>query len=298
MLVEHLMRNDVTRRALALASLALAACSAPTADEAAPDEPATSCTTSEALTVNARVSRYATMRDSARAHGIPANGYLLAGIAYDETGVAMCWSEATWACKGPNSPDCGGGPVIAGAADGPCSAQQGGLGMFQFDAGTFSQTIAKYGDSVLTVDGQIKAVVPFVVDMVRRSAYTTNAETPEKALAWINAFDPADATLKDQWIKTVVRYYNGCRPTSSCWSSRIKTYTDGLDTALADTGGTKFWADGPPAPTKPADDDNGSDTGLDPHSDPTDAPVAADVVTDSSPTEPAEPRKKANPSCR
>ena len=34
-----------------------------------------------------------------------------------------------------------GGPIIAGGADGPCADMQGGLGMFQFDAGTYQQTV-------------------------------------------------------------------------------------------------------------------------------------------------------------
>src|SRR4051812_3252844 len=99
----------------------------------ADDPPAPQAPAHPALATSAKVPRYAAIRDAAAARGI-GNAYLLAGIANDETGLAMCWSEAQWACQGPSSPDCGGGPVIAGAADGPCSAQQGGLGMFQFDA--------------------------------------------------------------------------------------------------------------------------------------------------------------------
>src|SRR5688500_15069719 len=90
----------------AVTSVLTAACAVPT------EEPTEELSATESdLTANQRVSRYTKMRDSARAHGIPSNAYLLAGIAFAETGVAMCWSEATWACKGPNSPDCGGGPV-------------------------------------------------------------------------------------------------------------------------------------------------------------------------------------------
>src|SRR5205823_1287616 len=124
------------------------------------------------VATNIKLPRYAVIRDAARARGM-SNAYLLAGIANDETGLAMCWSEATWACQGPSSPDCGGGPVIAGAADGPCSAQQGGLGMFQFDAGTFSDTIAKYGDDVVTVPGQTSHAIDYATWMVKISAYTT-----------------------------------------------------------------------------------------------------------------------------
>ena len=188
-----------------------------------------------------KAPRYVVIRDAAAARGV-GTGYLLAGIANTETGLAQCWSEATWACQGPSSPDCGGGPVIAGAADGPCSAQQGGLGMFQFDAGTFADTLAVYGTSVLTVDGQIGHAIDYVTNMVKISAYTTNAETDAKARAWINNFDPNNGALRDQWIKTVLRYYNGCRPEWSCWGPRYQTYSDGFWAAIDEPGGLGFWA--------------------------------------------------------
>src|SRR5688500_16744284 len=80
-----------------------------------------------ALTTAQRKARAEIIRDTAAASGMT-NGALLAGIGEVETNFAHCWSEATWACQGPASASCGGGPVIAGAADGPCSYQQGGLG--------------------------------------------------------------------------------------------------------------------------------------------------------------------------
>ncbi|CAN5825570.1 hypothetical protein BH11MYX3_BH11MYX3_29320 [soil metagenome] len=195
------------------------------------------------LTVNAKQPRYARMRDAAAAHGMR-NGFLLAGIANDETGLAMCWSEATWACQGPSSPDCGGGPVIAGSADGPCSARQGGLGMFQFDAGTYTDTINRYGTNVLTVAGQTSDAIDYAIWMVKISAYTTGAETDDKARAWINRFDPNNGALVDQWIRTVVRYYNGCQPSWSCWNDRYRTYSDGYHQAINEQGGFAFWTPG------------------------------------------------------
>ncbi|MEJ7596533.1 MAG: hypothetical protein WKG01_01380 [Kofleriaceae bacterium] len=195
------------------------------------------------LPINVRTERYAGIRDAARAHGL-GNAYLLAGIANTETNLAMCWSEATWACQGPNSPACGGGPVIAGSADGPCSIQQGGLGMFQFDAGTFTDTLNKYGQDVLTIAGQTSDAIDYVTWMVKISAYTTNAETDDKARAWIASFDPNNATLRDQWIKTVLRYFNGCQPSWSCWNPRYQTYRDGYLRAIDEPGGLAFWADG------------------------------------------------------
>nr|HEX4318274.1 hypothetical protein [Kofleriaceae bacterium] len=207
------------------------------------DPPAPAGATHPALSSSAKLPRYTGIRDAASAAGV-SNAYLLAGIANDETGLAMCWSEATWACQGPSSPDCGGGPVIAGAADGPCSDDQGGLGMFQFDAGTFTDTLNKYGQSVLTVAGQTQAAIDYAVWMVKVSDFTTNAETDDKARAWINNFDPNNAQLVDQWISTVVEYYNGCQPGWSCWDARYQTYSQGFQLAISEPGGLGFWSAG------------------------------------------------------
>ncbi len=219
-----------------LFSIVLAGCSVGDPSATPDDTPPENA----ALSTNAKLPRYAAIRDAARARGI-GNAYLLAGIANDETGLAMCWSEATWACQGPNSPDCGGGPVIAGAADGPCSAHQGGLGMFQFDAGTFTDTLNKYSNDVLTVAGQTTHAFDYATWMVKISAYTTDAETDDKARAWIGRFDPNNHALVDQWISTVVRYYNGCQPGWSCWNDRYRTYSDGYQLAISEPGGLGFW---------------------------------------------------------
>ena len=69
-------------------------------------------------------------------HGVT-NALLFAGVPNHESGLVQCWKDATWACQGPHSSYCGG-PVIAGSGDGPCSHKQGGLGMYQLDAGTYS----------------------------------------------------------------------------------------------------------------------------------------------------------------
>ncbi|MCX5742653.1 MAG: hypothetical protein NT062_09175 [Proteobacteria bacterium] len=224
-----------------LTSLALLTSTACAVGDPSPPADDTAVDPGAELTANAKVPRYAGIRDAAGARGI-VNAYLLAGIANDETGLAMCWSEATWACQGPASSDCGGGPVIAGSADGPCSAQQGGLGMFQFDAGTFGDTVNRYGAGVLTVAGQTAAAIDYATWMVKTSVYTTDAETDDKARAWINRFDPNNGALRDQWIKTVVRYYNGCQPDWSCWGARYQTYSDGYRLAIDEPGGLAFWS--------------------------------------------------------
>ena len=204
---------------------------------------------SSELTKAERMTRYGKIKDAVTKRGILGRGYMLAGIAMAETNLAHCWSEATWACQGPNSADCSGGPVIAGASDGPCSAKQGGLGMFQFDAGTFSDTLAKYGSDVLLIDGNVGHAIDYVIHMVKISAYTTNAETDAKAKQWINDFDVGNATLRDQWIKTVTHYYNGCAPSYSCWSSRYKHYNDSLSSVLGEAP-VPFWAVDQPKPPK------------------------------------------------
>ena len=114
--------------------------------------------------------------------------------------------------------------------------------MFQFDAGTYAQTIGKYGQDVLTIAGQTTDAIDYVTWMVKVSAYTTDAETDAKARAWIDRFDPNNAALRDQWIKTVLRYYNGCQPGWSCWAPRYQTYSEGYDRAISEAGGLEFWA--------------------------------------------------------
>src|SRR6185503_921340 len=137
-----------------------------------------------ALSAETRLARVTAIRDVAAGMGV-FNGPLLGGIAQSETGMAHCWSEATWACQGPNSPSCEGGPVIAGAADGPCSAQQGGLGMYQFDAGTYADTLARDGEDVLLLEGNIAQGLEFVAQRVVEEIPGVN-DFPA-ALDWLNS---------------------------------------------------------------------------------------------------------------
>jgi MYXO-CTERM domain-containing protein len=190
-----------TLRSLSLAALVAFAACAPIDDDGAID------TSVQGLTGAARRPRLQRIRDVAAAEGLT-NGALLAGIAQVETGLSHCWSEATWACRGPNSTSCGGGPVIAGASDGPCSAQQGGLGMFQFDGGTFSQTLARDGRDILTLDGNIRHAVDFVVAIVIREV--ASVSTRAQALAWMNGITIARGNARlDQWVAILACRYNG-----------------------------------------------------------------------------------------
>jgi len=78
-------------------------------------EPKLAEQTSE-ISATVRHERYGLIRDSSAEMGLY-NAALMAGIATSETALAHCQSEATYACMGPASPSCNGGPVIAGAAD-------------------------------------------------------------------------------------------------------------------------------------------------------------------------------------
>jgi len=190
------------------------------------------------LSATERRARAEIIRDEAARRGLN-NGLLLAGIASAETGLAHCWSEATWACQGPDSVDCGG-PVIAGSADGPCADEQGGLGMFQFDAGTYAETLAREGESILTVAGNVAAAVTFVVRMVKRSRYIDGVDTDEEALAWMNEVRPWN-DLFHPWIQTVTHYYNGCVPGScSVYESRYEGYSENCENMLEELG-SMFW---------------------------------------------------------
>ncbi len=199
-----------------------------------------------ALTSAERRARAELIRDTARAEGMT-NAALLAGIGEIETGFAHCWSEATWACKGPASSSCGGGPVIAGSADGPCSAEQGGLGMFQFDAGTFSQTIAKYGPDIVTMQGNVDAVIPFLT--VRAVESVDGISDEAEALAWMNSITIRDGDPDyEKWLYFVSWRYNGCK---GC-SHQINKYRSGTN-KLRDEFGPEFWkVSGSTPPVDPA----------------------------------------------
>jgi hypothetical protein len=125
--------------------------------------------------------------------------------------------------------------VIAGASDGPCSIQQGGLGLFQFDSGTFTDTINTYGADIVTIEGNVSAVVPFLVTRAIQSIESVNTE--EEALAWMNSIPVvAGDPLFEEWIYFVSWRYNGCK---GC-SAQEGKYRDGT-LLLLDEMGADFW---------------------------------------------------------
>lgn len=204
----------------------LAACAAPT-----------TTTESSEITTAVRHERFGLIRDSAAEMGLY-NAPLLAGVAISETNLAHCQSEATYACQGPASPSCNGGPIIAGAADGPCSAMQGGLGMFQFDAGTYADTLSTYGDSVLTIEGNTAQAVNFVVVRAIQDKHATDWLT---AVDWMNKVKMDISTMSMmEWASFIVCRYNGCCSTSATCTSRANGYRDNAITAFEEMG-AEFW---------------------------------------------------------
>lgn len=229
----------VVRAALA-ASLALGACADPIGESAVEAD----------LTAAMRRERATLIRDSAAEMGLY-NAALLGGIAISETGLAHCYAEASYACPGPASPSCGGGPIIAGGADGPCADMQGGLGMFQFDSGTYAQTVATYGPSILTVEGNTAQAVNFVVTRLQMDiAGVTSWGT---AMSYLNnvplvAGDPTT----EEWAKFLACRYNGCCSTSATCTSRAKGYRDNAIAIYAELGGD-FWRTADRCAALPAD---------------------------------------------
>jgi hypothetical protein len=196
-------------------------------------------TIEQSLTAAQRQARAELIRDSAAEMGVY-NAALLAGIAISETEFAHCWSEAMWACAGPASPSCDGGPVIAGAADGPCSDMQGGLGMFQFDAGTYDQTLATYGDSILTVEGNTAQAVAFVVERLRQDI--TGVDDWMTAVDYMNGVPMmSDDPTAVAWGSFLACRYNGCCSSSSTCTTRGANYRDNA-IAIYDELGAEFWA--------------------------------------------------------
>jgi len=192
----------------------------------------------QSLSTAVKHERLQLIRDSAAEMGIT-NAALIGGIAVSETQLAHCWSEATYACKGPASSSCGGEPIIAGSADGPCADQQGGLGMFQFDAGTYAETLATYGDSILTVEGNTAQAVAFVIDKAQLDI--TGVTDWDTAAAWINSIPlTAGDPLTEQWAHLLACRYNGCCSDSTLCNSRAAGYRDNAIDLYTEMG-AEFW---------------------------------------------------------
>lgn len=185
------------------------------------------------------------IKTTAAGRGIT-NPLVIAGVANHETHLVQCLSEWPIHCAGPYSADCGG-PVLAGSGDGPCSAQQGGLGMFQFDAGTYPQTLSAYGDGVLSVAGNIDGGIDVIIHKLRVCQHTSAlVPSDEAAIDFINRARPG-TTEYEQYMSTMASCYNGCQPhyTSCSHEGMRANYKAGVQ-GLLDQLGDEYW-DAPPA---------------------------------------------------
>ncbi|MBI5493920.1 MAG: hypothetical protein HY904_02770 [Deltaproteobacteria bacterium] len=203
------------------------------------------------LSVDAQRARADGIKDVARARG-SRNPLLFAAIAYHESGLAQCWSEATWTCQGPWSDACGG-PVLAGAADGPCANEQGGLGMYQLDSGTHAQTLGAHGADVLSPEGNTRAGIDFIIHKTRICPNTPQFGGDDEVLAWLDRAVPGSAEY-DAFMTAMAWCYNGCAPSyTSCNHQAVKASYRGAAEHLLSAFGTAYWFDGagtaePPPP--------------------------------------------------
>jgi hypothetical protein len=192
------------------------------------------------LTSGEKRARSDVIKSVAASRGIT-NPVVYAGVANHETGLAQCWSEATWACQGPASADCGGGPVIAGSGDGACSLKQGGLGMYQFDAGNHSETLSFYGSGILTISGNASKGIEVILAKLRACPNTRDFITSDAAgIAYLNNARPGTQEF-ETFLTTMAWCYNGCTPTGcSAHNQRREDYRRGV-TELLELFGEEYW---------------------------------------------------------
>ncbi|MBI2436402.1 MAG: hypothetical protein HYV41_01495 [Candidatus Magasanikbacteria bacterium] len=198
------------------------------------------------------------------------NALIIAGISNHETGMAQCYNEYTkgFACNNVgNSADCptGTGGVLGGGGDGVCDLKKGGIGMFQLDAGTYTNTTNTYGSAILNVSGNTDAGVDFVIKKLGfQCTYTPcfDAQNPgtsgaclasysdpadvQVALAWFNSATPGTAAY-DTFMTALAACYNGCLPgwtgcgSGSTTHEQIKAmYKAAIDSLYAKFGAS-YW---------------------------------------------------------
>ena len=233
---------------MAIGTAVLLACGGPISDQTVNSE-------GQEVSVALLQQRSDAIKAAHAGHPSIHNPLLFAGIAYVETKMAHCYSEYVSqvgaACAGPASASCGNGSVTAGYADGICANQQGGLGMFQFDEGTYSQTLAKWTTSgywngqtrdVLDLQGNIAASIDFVLFKAWASYYTPAFASYQAMYDWINGIRPVDGNAEyERWLGFLANSYNGLAWNSSGWSTVKETYRSGTRTMYTTLGGDAYW---------------------------------------------------------
>jgi hypothetical protein len=168
------------------------------------------------------------------------NPLLLAGIAQHETNMTHCVADyyvqkCMQSAGTPASASCHGGSVVIGNADVTCD--DGGMGLFQLDAGKQADTIAKYGADVVEVDGNIDHAFDHVLADVIACGVATDAAS---AVTWMNGALHGNADY-DRWFTCVARQYNGCRSEKGCdEAKRADQYEQATETVAREFGLT-YW---------------------------------------------------------
>ena len=201
------------------------------------------------------------LRQAAAAEGLY-NGLLLAGVANQESaGLNHCYTGSF--CQGPPSPECANG-LLAGGGDGTCA--QGGLGAFQFDAGTQAGTLALYDCidandprdlDIRTFAGSVRAAVDFVASRLIQDGkipgctaaypsldsctYDLTPACRQAAIGYMNGVRPRTRAYQD-WLDFLVRRYNGCQPGSDvCSYDRAFGQYDHATYSLYEAMGARYW---------------------------------------------------------
>ena len=112
--------------------------------------------------------------------------------------------------------------MLAGSGDGPCANKQGGLGMYQFDAGTHAQTLAAYGNGILDLAGNVDGGLSVIVYKVKVCPNIAGVDTDAQAIAWLNTATPGTPRF-EEFLTAMAWCYNGCAP-GTC--SLPGAYTD------------------------------------------------------------------------
>ena len=170
------------------------------------------------------------IRDVALARGIT-KGYLIAGIAKVETQYYHCRPPHLY-CAGPASVDCGGGAVLAGGSDGTCS--QGGIGLFQLDNGTQTQTIRDYRDrgiDILSIKGNIKGGIEVLLDKLQIDSCVRGISSDTGGVDWLNDI-AIGGTDYGAYTGMLAHCYNGWPVNGSGWRREKAKYDVGIRDAL------------------------------------------------------------------
>lgn len=170
------------------------------------------------------------IRDVALSQGIT-KGWLLAGIAKVETDLAHCRPRNLY-CAGPASRDCGGGPVLAGGSDGTC--RQGGIGLFQLDKGTQTQTVSAYraqGIDILSVRGNVRGGIELLVDKMKTDGCLSGISTDAEAITWLNDVALGGADY-GEYTGMLAHCYNGWDVGQPGWRKQKAKYDQGIRDAL------------------------------------------------------------------